>query len=231
MDSPATVDFGQPIPLFPLNQCVLLPHTTAPLHIFEPRYRAMVHDALEADGLIATATFASDEWKHNYGGNPAIRDRVCVGHIRQHDRLHDGRYNILLQGLCRARVSEELPPDLDGYRLAMLEPIEPSAAMEIDLDSARKRLDLLLRDQTLQRLATVSRLQKLLHGDVSTDCLIDVTVHIMCRNVEHRYHILAAADPTDRAAWLERLLRRTLDTLETAERMGDGLSDDGYALN
>ena len=67
------------------------------------------------------AVFAGDAWKRAVPRPPPLRKAVCVGHILLHERLHDGRYNVLLQGVCRARIVRELSPDeLDGklYRAA-----------------------------------------------------------------------------------------------------------------
>ncbi|MEX0743958.1 MAG: LON peptidase substrate-binding domain-containing protein, partial [Phycisphaeraceae bacterium] len=61
-----TVDFSRPLPLFPLANCTLLPHAVVPLHVFEPRYRALAREALESSKLIAMAVFEGDAWKDEY---------------------------------------------------------------------------------------------------------------------------------------------------------------------
>ena len=104
------VNFGRPRPIFPLDQVTLLPQQVLPLHIFEPRYRQMVTDALDGSGQIAMAVFEGRDWKQQYHGRPPIRPAVCIGHIAQHEKLADGRYNIILRGVCRARVIKELAP-------------------------------------------------------------------------------------------------------------------------
>jgi len=118
------VNFGRPIPIFPLDAVTLLPQQVLPLHVFEPRYRQMVDQALDGAGQIAMAVFEGEEWKDDYHGRPALRPAVCVGQIVQHEKLFDGRYNLLLQGVCRARIIEEMAPDGERlYRVAMLEPV------------------------------------------------------------------------------------------------------------
>ncbi|MFN7022151.1 MAG: LON peptidase substrate-binding domain-containing protein [Phycisphaerales bacterium] len=126
------INFGRPMPVFPLHVAVLMPHAVAPLEIFEPRYRQMVSDALDGPGLIAMAVFAGSEaqWKKEYHGRPALRPIVCIGHIAEHFRYPDGRYAIVLQGICRGRIARELPPGgVDGvhenklYREAIIEPV------------------------------------------------------------------------------------------------------------
>lgn len=118
------VNFGRPMPMFPLDQVTLLPQQVLPLHIFEPRYRQMVEHALDGSGQIAMAVFDGPGWKANYHGRPPVRPAVCVAQIVQHEKLPDGRYNILLQGVCRAKIIEELAPDdTRQYRAVMLEPV------------------------------------------------------------------------------------------------------------
>jgi Lon protease-like protein len=95
--------------VFPLPSAVLFPHAVLPLHIFEPRYREMVRDALAGDQVIAMAGLAPG-WERDYGGRPHLLPVVCAGVIVWHEALPDGRYNLLLQGTVRARVLEELPP-------------------------------------------------------------------------------------------------------------------------
>src|SRR3954471_16357024 len=99
-------DFDGIVRLFPLPNLVLFPHVAQPLHIFEPRYRQLMADALDGDRLIAMATLRPG-WEEEYHKRPPIHDMVCLGKIRQEKRLPDGRYDLLLQGVCRARVLEE----------------------------------------------------------------------------------------------------------------------------
>ena len=88
------IDFTQPVALFPLPMVSLLPHALQPLHVFEPRYRQMVEDALGDAGdeelehvaPIAMATYAGGAWGGESVGKPALRPVVCVGRIVQHRR-------------------------------------------------------------------------------------------------------------------------------------------------
>ncbi len=223
------VDFGRPVPLFPLPNFVLLPHATIPLHIFEPRYRAMTDDSLAASGAIAMATFEGDQWRRDYDGSPPLRPFVCVGCIDRYHRLEDGRYNLLLNGLCRARVVEEI--DHDPYRQALLEPTETESAMDIDLDAERERIEGLLRDELLKTLKPVGQIRHWLAPTVATTAMIDVAIMTMSDNLEDKYQMLVEADAAVRAAWLERMLRDVRRTMSIAERLGPGQSPDGIHLN
>ncbi|MFY0571873.1 LON peptidase substrate-binding domain-containing protein [Archangium lansingense] len=92
--------------VFPLPSAVLFPHAALPLHIFEPRYRALVHDALAGDKVMALAQLQPG-WEGQYGERPPMQPMMCAGLIIWHEELGDGRYNILLQGITRARLLEE----------------------------------------------------------------------------------------------------------------------------
>jgi hypothetical protein len=108
------------IPLFPLPGVVLLPGTILPLHIFEPRYRAMVADALAGDRTIGMAMMKPG-WE-SAGSNPAIYPVGGAGRIVDSEMLPDGRYNIVLEAEFRYRVIDESPPA--PYRVARIEEID-----------------------------------------------------------------------------------------------------------
>ena len=100
--------FTGAVRLFPLPDLVMFPHVVQPLHIFEPRYRDMLNDALDGDGLIAMSILAPG-WETDYDGRPALLPHVCVGKVVTHQRLDDGRYNLMLLGMRRGRIVAELP--------------------------------------------------------------------------------------------------------------------------
>jgi Lon protease-like protein len=93
------------LPIFPLPQVVLFPHTILPLHIFEPRYRALLKDCLGTYGAMAMARLTGPS---NEGDLPPIASIAGAGVIVEHEPLQDGRANILLHGRARVRL-EELP--------------------------------------------------------------------------------------------------------------------------
>ncbi|MEM6260593.1 MAG: LON peptidase substrate-binding domain-containing protein [Planctomycetota bacterium] len=225
-----TVDFSKPIRLFPLASCILLPHATVPLHIFEQRYRAMTKDALDSDGLIAMATFDGDAYQHDYEGTPPIRPVVCVGYIVHHERLYDGRYNMLLQGIARAAVKEEQDLNEAGYRSAILQPTEPSV-MELDLEEQRQTLDALLQDEHLDQLASIRNIRSWLSPDLSTPVIIDLACHAISRDSEQRYASLAEPSVFERYQHLQHQLLQTRKTLALANQMGPCVSETGLPLN
>lgn len=94
------------LPLFPLPTVVLFPGVFLPLHIFEPRYREMVADALASDRLIGMVLLR-DGWEGEYDERPPVYAVGCSALITHSEKLPDGCYNIVLRGLDRFRIVEE----------------------------------------------------------------------------------------------------------------------------
>ena len=127
------------IPIFPLPNVVLFPNVFLPLHIFEPRYREMVRDALAGDRIIGMVLLRETETDAN--GAPAVYSIGCAGLITHCERLHDGRYNIVLRGLHKFRLLAE--DRSRSYRQAATETIMETEKGD-GFREARQRLDRLL---------------------------------------------------------------------------------------
>jgi len=131
------------IPIFPLPNVVLFPNVFLPLHIFEPRYREMVEEALAGDRLIGM-TLLRPGWEGAYEERPAVYDVGCAGLITHADRLPDGRYNIVLRGLAKFRITGEQAGR--AFRIAEVDAL-PEAVSDLDravLRDDRQRLESLL---------------------------------------------------------------------------------------
>lgn len=96
---------GQVVPLFPLPNVWLFPAVILPLHVFEERYRQMIEDCLDGPGRIVLGTIQGGHEKDSAGA-PPIYPLAGLGEIGRHERLPDGRFNILLVGLQRVLVHE-----------------------------------------------------------------------------------------------------------------------------
>jgi Lon protease-like protein len=103
------------IPLFPLPQVVWFPESVLPLHVFEPRYRAMLHDCLATHGAMVVAQIVGGEDEH---GRPSIAPIAGGGIVIEHHELPDGRSNIVLLGQARLRLEELAPDAARPYRMA-----------------------------------------------------------------------------------------------------------------
>jgi Lon protease-like protein len=101
-----TQELPQKIPVFPLAGALLLPRAQLPLNIFEPRYLAMIDDALEKPRIIGM--IQPDETKNGLPAHPALYPTGCAGRITQFAESGDGRYLVTLTGIARFRIVEEL---------------------------------------------------------------------------------------------------------------------------
>jgi len=120
------------LPLFPLPNVVLFPNVFLPLHIFEPRYREMISDAVASDRMIGMVLLRPG-WERDYEGRPAVYTVGCSGVLTHVERMADGRYNLVLRGLERFRIVDENHER--SYRRASIEPL-PEQRLSADDDAA-----------------------------------------------------------------------------------------------
>ncbi|MBI1191440.1 MAG: hypothetical protein GC200_12265 [Tepidisphaera sp.] len=227
------VNFGKALPIFPLDKVTLLPQQVLPLHIFEPRYRQMIEHALDGAGQFAMAVFDGAAWKQQYHGNPPVRPAVCVGQIMQHEKLPDGRFNVVIQGVCRARIVSELPAEQGRrYRMAMLEPVglenarsepeesEGEAATYVGestpfLSEARERMREMLSEGPLTQM-TVAKdvLEYVKNADFHPSALLELVSFTLISDDGLRYRLLAEPSADNRA----KMILHELDHLSSLIR-------------
>ncbi len=139
-DADDTVSFDElpaVLPVFPLPGALLLPRGKLPLNIFEPRYLAMIRDAMansQMIGMIQPRGIA-EETADPIPDDAALYGTGCVGRITAFEESEDGRYVITLTGLCRFDVAKEID-GREGYRRVMAD----YAAYEGDLLPADDRV-------------------------------------------------------------------------------------------
>jgi Lon protease-like protein len=194
--------------LFPLPNVVLFPQVVLPLHIFEPRYRQMTTDALASDRLIAMVLLKPGE--DAMSETPALHQMACLGKIIAEQRLENGRFNILLRGLSRARIVKEVTRE-KLYRSVRVELVE--GVPVVSGEEARR-----LRARLMQRarkwfqavgLAT-DQVEKLLESELPLDALGDVLTFTLPLTVEFKQELLEEEQ-------VERRLQKLLVCLETQE--------------
>jgi uncharacterized protein len=125
------------IPLFPLPNVVFFPKMPMPLHLFEPRYVQMAADSLEGDRVIGMVLLKPG-WEPDYEGRPPVYPVGCAGRIEQSERLPDGRYNLVLRGASRFRISLEHPGG--SYRRASVEALDDVLERQDELDAMRRKV-------------------------------------------------------------------------------------------
>jgi Lon protease-like protein len=186
------------IPIFPLEDVVLFPNSTRPLHIFEPRYRAMVADALEGDSIIGMVLLQPGH-EAEYEGRPPIYAVGCAGVIIQAEELSDGRYNIVLDGLVKFRVLSE--DASRPYRLADVEALPETVEVS-------DRPLLTQRRQQLERAAlSVWPGLRLPPSDLPDEEVVDGLSAALPLEPADRQELLEADGPVERALRLIRRLR------------------------
>jgi uncharacterized protein len=187
-------NFSGKVRLFPLPNLVLFPHVMQPLHIFEPRYRDLLEDALAGDRLMAMAALAPG-WEKDYEGRPAIYPMACLGRITTHYRLADGTYNVLLLGLQRARIAREI----DGHRafreaeVELCEDQYPAGQMARQQSLQQRLHDTLVK--VLPHMPEArEQMDQLLAHDVPLGVLSDVISYMLELDVAGKQALLAEAD-------------------------------------
>jgi uncharacterized protein len=147
------------LPIFPLPNVVLFPGVFLPLHIFEPRYREMVADALASDRMMGMVLLRPG-WQRQYEGRPPVYPVGCSGVITHVETRPDGRYNIVLRGVERFRIVEE--DNARVYRRAIVEPAPEGPGTGDDEAAVRRlrtKLEALLAPSLERSLAAGGRLE------------------------------------------------------------------------
>jgi Lon protease-like protein len=186
------------IPIFPLPNVVLFPGVFLPLHIFEPRYRTMTREALAGDRIIGISLLKPG-FEAEYEGRPPIYEIGCAGVISQSQRTSDGRYNIVLHGLERYRVTGEL--EGGAYRRAHVESLsEP-------IGEAERRLIRAERPRIESLLLTALKASDVQIPDTLSD---EDLVHALCQYLDfqpaERQALIECDGPVARCRALAELL-------------------------
>jgi Lon protease-like protein len=190
------------IPVFPLPGAVLLPRGRLPLHIFEPRYLAMLDDALKSDnrmiGMIQPIDDGAD--LHQVG---------CAGRVTSFSELDDGRYMVTLTGVSRFRLTSEV----EGFT--------PYRRFDVDWSEYSGDLSPVAEDESFNRDHLFSILRRYLQAqDMSTDwdglqeaepeMLVNALVMLCPLSVKDKQGLLEAKTLSDRRKMLETLLEFSL---------------------
>lgn len=191
--------------LFPLPNLVFFPHVVQALHIFEPRYRQMTAHALAGDQLIAMAVVRSDQ-APTAKGKPALHPIACLGRIISHRRIADGRYVLLLRGLARVRIIEELDtPDL--YRSAKVEILSDVSVFTFDEARIwRKRLIERLLPCVAGSDSERAQVKELFEGETPLPVLCDSLCHQLPLTHEQKLAQLTEQDVGVRVMSLLKML-------------------------
>jgi Lon protease-like protein len=203
--------FSGRIPIFPLPNVALFPYAMLPLHIFEPRYRQMTADVLAGEQLIGMVKLKAG-WEGSLAPQdpaPDVHGVFGVGQITTHHQLPDGRYHIVLRGIGRARIVEELSTNLP-YRVARVESL-PDTPPIWSREQERDLISLLLADASLRN--SQESFQKLVSDlkdrDLSLSVLTDILAGILSLPPAFAQTLLEERSPSTRGVQLLGWLRHT----------------------
>lgn len=192
--------FRGKVRLFPLPNLVLYPHVMQPLNIFEPRYLEMLNEALDSDGLIALGVLAPG-YEEDYEGRPEVLPHVCIGKIVTHQRQEDGRYNVLLLGMRRAKITNELPPER-SFREVEVELLDDYCLTENDSERTELQTALTQRFQECLPEAHSANpsLSEMLSSEIPLNVLTDLVSFAMPLQFDTKCALLSESN-VDLRAW------------------------------
>ena len=195
------------LPLFPLPNLVFFPNTRLPLHVFEPRYRQMITEALAHDNRIGIVLLRPG-WEADYFGSPPIHELGTLGTIEQAVPLEDGRFNILIRGDVRVRVLGEVSrvPYRTARVIAQPEqqrgPNEAYAQREWLADLSRQYLHYLPDQMAVPEIETVA-----------LDALTNALIMSLNLDVEEKQRLLEINDLVARAEKIGTELQNRIESL------------------
>lgn len=188
------------IGLFPLPNVVLFPGQLLSLHVFEPRYRRLVADAIENDLMLAIPRLRPGHDAEYYGA-PPVFETCGVGKIAEHRRLPDGRYNIVVQGVRRVRLVEELRSQ--PYRMARAEPMpDLDAGSAVVAEAMRTELSKVVRRMLPHLSGPARNLEQRLRAAADMGGAADLVAGALVEDPDERQGLLEERDPVSRTSWL-----------------------------
>lgn len=213
-------DFDNRVRLFPLPDLVVFPNAMQPLHIFEPRYCEMLAEALASDQLIAMATLTTG-WENQWKEPPPIAPHVCICRVVSHATTEDDTHNLLVVGLRRARVIEELDTGrpFRTARVELLDDVYPVSGAQ-----ARPQL----KKQLIQAFQAVipelaemqKNLHELMHSQMRLGPVTDIIGFTMDFDGLSKLALLGERNVDQRAKLLIQILEA-----RAAEQAMDGPAD------
>lgn len=183
--------------IFPLAKVQLFPGSLLPLYVFEPRYREMTAACLAGGGGMAVAHLLPG-YEPDYHGRPAVSLIAGAGQVVAHRRNEDGTYNLLLRGVSRVRIREELPPE-HSYREVRAVLLPDHVEQQALVLAAARALQAQV-DQLCQRAPdpeSAADLRALCHDALvggSAGLMADVLAPLLVRSPARRQELLEEPD-------------------------------------
>lgn len=200
------------LPIFPLPDCVLLPGGLLPLHVFEPRYREMTRDCLAGERVMAIARLR-DGYEVDYHGRPPVHRQIGIGKVLESEEQSDGRFLLVLGGVARADIVEELPLRR-SYRQVRARVLRDYQEDPEELRASREHLAALC-DRLAQLVDGAGALTELVRTGTPGRCA-DAVAAAVVRDPDELQRLLECVSPQFRIDRTVDLLGALLSRLEPA---------------
>ncbi|MBC8377267.1 MAG: LON peptidase substrate-binding domain-containing protein [FCB group bacterium] len=208
-------------PIFPLPTVNLFPETTASYHIFEPRYVEMIESVLEGGGLLAMGVLKPG-YEEDYYGTPEIFPVGCLGKIQSYEKLENGKYNIVLEGLFRVGFGEIVKDN--PFRVAELIELPES---DSENDFIDEREDLLLRlNYLVEQSPDTLDFSPILGEQESFIALVNLVARTLPLKNDEQYALLSMDSVRERANRILWLIDDQIETIELLKRVDPRITDD-----
>ena len=221
--------FDGQVRLFPLPNVVLFPGVVQALNLFEPRYRQLISDSLSDDNLI-TMALVKPEPANLTMPVPEICQTVCIGKVMTHAQLENGTYNLLLAGISRALIVDELVSDT-LYRQARVDLLSETAMHgDGEQDLRSQLIDSFRKTQIVQSQFDSEAIDKLESGEMSVGQLTDLIAYASGISPLEQQAVLEITDARKRIVHLLAVLQKHNEQVKS----GSGLDREfppGFSLN
>jgi Lon protease-like protein len=195
------------LPIFPLPNLVFFPETRLPLHIFEPRYRQMVADAVEGENRFGIVLLRPG-WEADYFGVPAVHAYGTIGTIEQALPLDESRYNIVVRGEVRFRIVGEVTAE--PYRIARVI-AEPQQTRRAEDSYAQRQWLADLSRQYLEYLPEQTAVPEI--DTVGLEALTNALIMSLNVDTEEKQRLLEIDDLIVRAEQVGTELQNRIESL------------------
>lgn len=199
------------LPIFPLPNVVLFPGALLPLHVFEPRYRELVREVLAGRKLMGVVRLKPG-FEGDYDGRPPVFDVCGVGAVIDSAEHTDGRFDITLRGLVRARILEELPP-ARAFREFRLQELSDGFSDAGVTSAWQRKLISLWANLGPHLPESVRDLRALTRGAEGAGAFADRLAAALVGDPESSQRLLAETDPTERLRLLAEKLQQVHDSV------------------
>jgi ATP-dependent Lon protease len=217
------------VPVMTLPNTALFPQALMPLHIFEPRYQAMLRDVLASNRLFAVAGLDPRKATHNDEFEPPYRV-ASLGIVRACQKNDDGTSNLLLQGLCRVAILEILSDS--PYRRIKIEALasEPGGTPQ-ENEGLRREVARLLTVKSRLSRSEMAEMMKFLKTVHDPEAFIDIAAFSLCDSSPLKQKLLETLDVHRRLSLFGGQLRSDIEDLKLQRKLQGRLPDDNIAHN